>query len=96
MLDLCESLKQTTREPLQVVTLSAAMVRVVLNQNHTVEPAQSKRVVDSLNQAITKNPQLTILLLLMGNLQENQGNYLEAEGFYRRATRTGQRGRRFI
>ena len=90
-LDVCEPLWQSAREPIQVVSLAAAMIRVVLNPKSTIEPAQMTRVVDWLTQALTKNPQSTVLLTMLGNLKESQGNYAEAEGLYHRESNRAMR-----
>jgi tetratricopeptide (TPR) repeat protein len=91
-LDLCEPLWQIAREPAQVVGLAVAVVRVVLGSSNSVDPSQIKRAIDWLNQASAQNPQLAVLLTMLGNLKESQGSYSEAEGLYRRSIDQGDDG----
>ena len=79
---------RTTREPelLAVVSLG-----VVLRPNNTAAPADLKRVIDWLTQALKQYPRSTTLMVALGNLLERQGLYQEAEALYRRAIEQGDR-----
>jgi cellulose synthase operon protein C len=87
-LDLCEPLWQTIREPELLAVLS---VRLVLQPNHNATPAELQRVHDRLTQALKQHPQSTILMVALGNLQERQERYQDAEALYRRAIEQGDR-----
>jgi cellulose synthase operon protein C len=87
-LDLCAPLWQTTREP---ELLAVVSVGVVLRPNHTAAPADLKRVIDWLTEALKQYPRSTPIMAALGNLLERQGLYQEAEGLYRRAIAQGDR-----
>jgi len=87
-LDLCAPLWPTTREP---ELLAVLCLGVVLRPNHPADPAELKRVIDWETQALKQFPQSTTLMVSLGNLQERQGLYQEAEALYRRAIEQGDR-----
>ena len=90
-IDLCAPLWSTAREPNEVEMLTILSVRMVLRPNSTAGPAEIKRVSDGVRQALDRFPQLTTLMFSLGNLQERQGFYREAEVLYRRAIEQGDR-----
>ena len=81
-LDLCEPLWPTTREP---ELLAVLCVGVVMQPNNNAGPAELKRVIDWLTQALKQYPQSTTLMVSLASLHERQGLFQQAEALYRRA-----------
>ena len=87
-LDLCAPLWQTTREP---ELLNVVCFAIAFRPGNTVGPADLKRLIDWLTQALKQKPESTTLMGSLANLQERQGLYPQAEELYRRAIEHGDR-----
>ena len=91
-LDVCEKLWPTSREP----EVLAATCIEVLYSDDSVDPANLNRVSSWIEQALEKsaalNPKSKHLLLVgLGNIRERQANYPEAEVWYEKAIKEGDR-----
>jgi cellulose synthase operon protein C len=88
-LTVIEPLWPTTREPELLAILSFGVV--MRSDSVVVDPADVKKVIDWLTQALKRQPRSTNLMVALANIEERQELYPEAEALYRRAIEQGDR-----